>query len=970
MKLFTDIAPIDGDATILRAVRAITSQLDQLPTPRSLCEMGMDEEDYQWLCAWAHNLTRHTVQWWLYPLWAAGSIVSSSSDISRFEGGGCLFLLLSAEVARREAREGFVWPAVQDKYAPDTRQSLFVQGQPIQQHKDAMEAAARKLHLRHVFGIAGTQNYYVSVYLQFGFTQKGIPRLPFWLAGQAQTEAAAYLLGTDQGSKTFAHLWQTLRDYRRGNVPEAHVRQVIQTSAWVLPQWCDDLVRQAREKLELGTATAIRVEPDDDQSLPFLEPPRLRWDPPSSPQFITRLVNLAALELEAQRYDVLIDDDEAPVARLLRQPDGTYTIPDVLILSCDTAQPVITLVDQDGQLHRSQQIELWDLHEDVVAWEYTSGRHIAAWQDRMLPTKRYVLLTASDLAVRPEPAIWQVIAKGASRLSLLQADWLPQLHVLLDDQVLWTPHLGPGSRAPVQEPEWAQRVRLYLNATLPISLGRNLAVIVVGLSNNISLNFVRLGTQPLDFSRTDNTAEVRPFEVTPDIASSKLAFTLGLQHDDESAVVYRTVDADMIGAAQLTPSGWKILFTEQSLTLQEAARTLYRLFVPHQYVGERIRELALVEGSTFSRELSQRPRPLGRLGGFGARVSVQIGAYNSTETLFTLANKVENPGIVQTLEPTSGDYFYILLNQHLEPGPGHRIVFWPLDRGPTIIPLEQITTITPENDIWRINGDIRNPTRLIAGIAYEGDRLGAWWPEHIESVLNLSQGHVPSSDSLETTAALIRWMYLPILSHGYITAIRAFVQQYPAETMAAWLLDHGLPDGLHFDVTGEEWLSTLRCVFEGWRPTSDHALAIIETLSRDTSDLDRPLLATIPRLMRIDPLLMGRVVRTWLDDTLVGEADKIEAVKTINVLRRRVTDLSDTAPESSLLQAQKNSLNKASEETKVDANFLERGIVERALHTLKGATLKAIDAANLNAALASAPFRNYLGVRVLGEIIK
>jgi len=237
-------------------------------------------------------------------------------------------------------------------------------------------------------------------------------------------------------------------------------------------------------------------------------------------------------------------------------------------------------------------------------------------------------------------------------------------------------------------------------------------------------------------------------------------------------------------------------------------------------------------------------------------------------------------------------------------------------------------------------------------------------------MLDLSQGRFPSSDSLETTAALIRWMHLPILSHGYITAIRAFVQQYPSETMAAWLLDDSLPDGLHFDVTGEEWLSTLRRVFEGWRPTSDHALAIIETLSRDTPDLDRPLLAAIPRLMRIDPLLMGRVVRAWLDDTLVGEADKIEAVKTINVLRRRVTDLSDTAPESRLLQAQKDSLNRASEDRHVDPNFIERGIVEPALHTLKGAPLKAIDAANLNAALASAPFRNYLGVRVLSEIIK
>jgi len=642
MKLFTGIDPIDGDATILRAIEAVTTQLNQLPMPRSLCEMGMDEEDYQWLCNWANNLTRLTVQWWLYPLWAAGSIVSPSSDISRFEGGGCLFLLLSAEVARREAQEGFVWPTVQAKYRPETRRSLFVQGQPTQQYKDAMEAAARKLHLRHVFGIEGTQNYYVSVYLQFGFTQKGIPRLPFWLAGQAQTEAAAYLLGTDQGSTTFAHLWRTLRDYRRGNVTEAHVRQVIQASAWVLPQWCDDLVRQAREKPELGTATAISVEPDDDQSLPFLEPPQLRWDPPSLPQFVTRLVNLAALELDAQRYDVLIDN--IPVAVLLRQHDGTYAIPDVITLSCDTAQPVITLVDQDGQLHSSQQIELWDLQEDVVAWEYSSRRHIDAWQDRMLPTKRYVLLTASDLAVRPEPATWQIIAKGASRLSLLQADWLPQLHVLLDDQVLWTPHLGAGRRPSAQEPEWARNVRLYPTTTSStIDLGDNLDVIVTGLSGEISLNFVRLQTQPLQFRSAGSTAEIGPLKITPDIASSKLAFTLGLQHDTKTAVVHRALDPDIIGAARLTSAGWKVLSSEQSLTVQEAARTLYKLFVPNKYAGERIHELALVEGATFSRRLWQRPRPLGRLAGFGARLDVRPGPYNSAEPLFTLADKVENP---------------------------------------------------------------------------------------------------------------------------------------------------------------------------------------------------------------------------------------------------------------------------------------------------------------------------------------
>jgi len=78
-----------------------------------------------------------------------------------------------------------------------------------------MEAAARKLHLRHVFGVEGTQNYYVSVYLQFGFTRNGLPRLPFWLAGQAQTEAIAYLLDAEQGSKTFTLSWPLSTSARR-----------------------------------------------------------------------------------------------------------------------------------------------------------------------------------------------------------------------------------------------------------------------------------------------------------------------------------------------------------------------------------------------------------------------------------------------------------------------------------------------------------------------------------------------------------------------------------------------------------------------------------------------------------------------------------------------------------------------------------------------------------------------------------
>lgn len=225
MKLFTGIDARRGDQTIGAAFRIIGKRVKALPPPRSLCEVGADSEDSHWLCTWAWSLQPQTALKWLteYRRGAGDNAPVALSQVI-----GSLFLFLAAEAARREAREGYVWPAVHEKFQSETRRLLFAQGQPTQLYKEAIEVAAHLLKLRHVFGLEGTQNYYVSIYIQFGFTQKGLAQLPFWLAGHVQIGVAGAARFTEGG-------WETLNPRGELTVQDAqtYTYKLFLPSLWV-----------------------------------------------------------------------------------------------------------------------------------------------------------------------------------------------------------------------------------------------------------------------------------------------------------------------------------------------------------------------------------------------------------------------------------------------------------------------------------------------------------------------------------------------------------------------------------------------------------------------------------------------------------------------------------------------------------------------------------------------------------------
>ena len=470
MNVFYNVASAsDDDAMLVTPARAVAAKTLALSgSPRSLCEIWCDEDDYRWLQEWAGRLTTRHLQMWLFGF--KSRMVALQEDtvsLSHVEAAGCLLLLLASESARHEASEGSVWPTVRRQFADPAQRLLFdAQGQPKREFKDSLEGASRKLGLRHLFGVAGTHNYYISVYLQFGFTRKGMERLPHWLAGLPTSVAVSQLLssaddrGSDRRGESFLSLWDTLRGFRRNNITEANARTRLSRSPWVLPNWVDDLIEQASKShdipdREFGLDSVEPIPPV------FLADAKLRWDPPANPEFTTAIINLADFDLTSDRYRVMVGDER--LATLLRTDGGDYnTRPERVTLPSHAADLTAVLSDDEGHAPASQLLNLWDPDEDVELFDLATGDRIDPNVVQHAPSKNYGLLVSADLMVEPPGLQYRMIGAGnqTKKLYLLSGghDGLVRVSVPGTpggDSGLWSLAINGNSLSRSHEPDWA-----------------------------------------------------------------------------------------------------------------------------------------------------------------------------------------------------------------------------------------------------------------------------------------------------------------------------------------------------------------------------------------------------------------------------------------------------------------------------------------------------------------------------------
>ena len=173
------------------------------------------------------------------------------------------FLLFCSEVARDDAIEGEVWPAISFALGDSLRRSLFAQPSvPKPILRDSTEEVCRNLRLRHVFGREGEQSWMRTVFLQFGFTRRGMKSLDRWLSARECVPVAVEdLLDPSRGllSQSFTSMWQTLLEVRWRTIDLPKADANLEGNPWVLPECRVDLLNQA-----LARRQRENVETDSD----------------------------------------------------------------------------------------------------------------------------------------------------------------------------------------------------------------------------------------------------------------------------------------------------------------------------------------------------------------------------------------------------------------------------------------------------------------------------------------------------------------------------------------------------------------------------------------------------------------------------------------------------------------------------------------------------------------------------------
>jgi hypothetical protein len=607
--------PAAGAGAITEAVTGLLRRRNErgLGEPWSIAELGLDTDDYSKLSAWATGLDDQTVRRWLVDSWTFMSFPGGISGSPR-ACIGLLLLALAAEVARRQAAEGTLWPHGRRdadgtrRLRNDVDQELFdFSSQPTDAFKKAIEAAARTFELRNALDELNSQRYYLAVFLQLGFTVRDARlRLGHWLTGATIPTAIDCLLDPSDTryAPGFVRMWETLKNARAGNLPPGTVALQLTESPWVLREWIGELPGIVARPVDGAADTPASSEAGFDA---ILSEPELRWSPPEPPHFVCRLENLAAVGLVAPEYDLRACGRR--LARISRAEDGSYDATDEeLTLPAVAPGMAAELVERgSGEVAATLTLTCFDPNETVAVFELPSGRRLKP-DDRLKPTRDYALIFAPDLALDPPGASWSAVASGRYRVATLAGRDVDAARLSSGGAIVWTPPTAASHGRPT--PKWASvdaRVEGAPEGLLPLGGSYRLAI-RHGADVEVVYARCRMGPVPVS-TETPGTTFAGPVTLPADATSGRVEWTFGLRRGGETARVKCSPHVRPAGAAILRGHVWTVLGPDSRLSVHGDRSAPIRVFPPGSWDGREVdrEEWAVMEGETWVDRLGTRP---------------------------------------------------------------------------------------------------------------------------------------------------------------------------------------------------------------------------------------------------------------------------------------------------------------------------------------------------------------------------
>lgn len=822
----------------------------------SLVESTNSAEGYEALRQWRRELT--------YQAW--------TSDVSlRKPQLGLVLLWLASEVVRRAGGDGKVYDVLSDpgKMPWDKRVYLELFNsirQPTSLHKELLESAARHYSLRHTFDESDGQNWYRLIYLQFGFTHDdAVHRLAPWLSGKTLPISVQRLLAaSDSGAQAFQQVWRSLRMFRLGNLNRVTLEQRLKSNPWVLPDWCNDLVEAARK----SSAQVLEIADLEAAELRFFTAPKLFWPELGQPFFTTSLCNLNQLELVSTDYQLKAGDNV--LARLMRQPDGSYysDAPETIPLAL---QPTValSLLGADGHIAAHDEAVLWDHMEEITLYSCRSNTMVRP-EERLRTGAAVFLIASGDVTIRPTPTESIQLALGY-QLHRIAAEWKGQLQAILDDAVVWTSTAGatvmPAAAAAVSA-HFTRTLDLASQEWHDVSSPWGLSI-QFHIPNGWSFarlrwrradgHLVELEEMPAHLTLTELDA-VRPVVLRVRISS-------GARHRTE---VLR-VPVPFVAAIRWPTEGKPYHHpSDRKLLLGEARRQTWSFSLPARDRKPRDPRLcSFVEGSLLHGRLKTRPTTLPDLAGYGAPLRILENPYMDSQPVLEVSPCVLDDGAIGSVIWLPEENGFHIKSRFTELGGDHRLLAWHSAAADKSIVVE-----IPEAELEARDGGWFWRPKVVPrlhGVALEfrGVRLGSWFDYKTWSQAAVNS---PPGD-LAATAAMLRAWKSPLLQNegDHFRRIVAWLSAHWVEVLPVWLAsDHQTgPDGKPWQMLAmtTHWQAAVNELLTAALPVPDDQSAglLVEALVPNVSGVEA-LGQALWKLADACPILAARVARIYLKE--------------------------------------------------------------------------------------------------------
>lgn len=805
--------------------------------------------------------------------WASGHTLSSwGADLAiRRPQLGLVLLWLESEVARRRGGEGILWPILSNReivaWHDRVHSELFNEaGHPTQQHRVLLRGAAIHYGLRHTFEEEGGMHWYRLIYLQFGFTHDdAVERMAAWLSGQIPPISVQRLLEAgDSGALAFQQVWRSLRMFRLGNLPKAMLESRLRSNPWVMSEWSGDLVESARRSI----AQILEVADLEAAELQFFTSPRLAVTDDGQPCFSISLCNLSELELESEEYELKAGKNV--LAKLIRQPDGTYysDAPEAIPLPL---QPTValSLVGNDGKIAGHDEAVVWDPNEEVSVYSLRTGLMIPAGQ-RIRSGAEVYLAASADISLSPEPTESFELGLGY-RLHRVASGWSGVLEARLDDDVVWSSvafstSADQGSAGvtgrftsvlDLREGNWTKidpPWRLPIHIQIPE--GWSFTRLRWRRSDGVRVEFDRL---PEHLTLVEQDA-VRPVVLRVRIHNGARYRTDALR-----------VPVPFIAALKWTREG-KVYHHEpgRKLLLGDAMQRTWSFSLPakgHEPLDPRT--CSFVEGGTLHHRLKSRPSTLPDLGGYGAPLHIMEDPYRRNSSIMEVAPCVLDGGVLGSVVWDTEKRVFHIRSTFKELGPDHRLLVWYSDGDEP----SQVLGVAPaclSSDEVALHWCPPSQVHLHAvALFFRGFRLGSWFDFRSSSRIAVEK----PPGAVSETAALLRAWKAPLLQEdgGHFGCYCEYLGEHWVEILPVWLSTDTLkgPAGLEWPSPplSSNWLGVvselLLCALP--RPTEKSAGELVEALASGKHGM-HAIGAAVWRIADACPILAVRVARVFLKE--------------------------------------------------------------------------------------------------------